>query len=145
MLHQYGIIKVAEAINENIIASFLVLRFIHVLETFYYNRYGGVMMTKRSAEIISKEINEKIVVRTKLMTTAQEIVLKELTKYDNLSYTANEADNTIIIKGIQYGEAILNLNHWFGMVRELDPPEKLASEMMEDIKQQLLPERDYSM
>lgn len=102
-------------------------------------------MAGRSAGTIAREISEKIMKRNELMNAAKEMVIRELSKLDTLTYELNEEERAIYVEGTQYGKAVLDLNQWFGQVRDADPAEYLARDMMEDIKNQLLPDRDYSM
>lgn len=102
-------------------------------------------MSNRNAEKISGEIYDKMIKRSELLNSAREILIKELTKNQALTFTEHLKEKTIEVEGLQYGKAVLDLNHWFGLIRDADPVENLARDMMDDLKNQLLPERDYSM
>lgn len=102
-------------------------------------------MSNRNAESIAKEISNKMVERSALINQAKEIVIKEIAKYDTFSCVLFEEENTILIKGSQYGKYVLDLNFWFDEVNESYPPEKLARDMMSEIKSQLVPDKVISM
>ncbi len=106
---------------------------------------GELIMSNRSAESISKEISEKMVIRSELINQAKEIVLNEVKKSDSYFYIPNENDNSLLFKGLKYGKAVLDLDAWFSDIDESYPLDKLARDMMNDIKQQLVPKKVISM
>ena len=102
-------------------------------------------MPNRNAETIAKEISEKIVERSELINRAKDIVINEINKYDCFSCELDEKENILLVKGSQYGKHVLDLNFWFEEVNELYPPDKLARDMMSEIKNQLVPDKVISM
>jgi hypothetical protein len=96
-------------------------------------------MLNKDVKAIAGSIAKEVVQRSEHIDKAKEIIKSEIDKYDSLELTQDEENGVIIITGVKYGRAVIDLNVWFQNINPTYLPENIARDMMEDVHNQLFP------
>ena len=100
-------------------------------------------MLKKDVKTITGSIAKEVVQRSERIDQAKEIIKSEIDKHESLEWTQDEKNGVIIITGVKYGRAVIDLNVWFQKIKYTYLPEHIAKDMMEDVHNQLVPETDH--